>query len=77
MSDVKISQLPSAASITATDVAPVVTGGVTSKVTAQALVNGALSGGTANGIAYLDGSKNVSTSSNFTYDGTNAYLAGA
>ena len=35
MADVKISQLPAAASIASTDVAPVVTGGVTSKVTAQ------------------------------------------
>ena len=35
-----------------------------------------LSGGTANSIAYLNGSKVVSTSSNFTYDGTNVNLIG-
>ena len=69
MSDVKISALPAAASIASTDVAPVVTGGVTSKVTAQAIVNGGLSGGTANGVLYLDGSKAATSGSALTFDG--------
>ena len=71
MADVKISQLPAAASIASTDVAPVVTGGVTSKVTAQAIVNGGLSGGTANGVLYLDGSKAATSGSALVFDGTN------
>ena len=70
MADVKISQLPAAASIASTDVAPVVTGGVTSKVTAQAIVNGGLSGGTANGVLYLDGSKAATSGSALTFNGS-------
>ena len=77
MADVKISQLPAAASIASTDVAPVVTGGVTSKVTAQAIVNGGLSGGTANGVLYLDGSKAATSGSALTFDGTNLSLGSA
>ena len=76
MADVKISQLPAAASIASTDVAPVVTGGVTSKVTAQALVNGALSGGTANGVLYLNGSKQATSGSALTFDGSNIHVPG-
>ena len=47
MSDVKISALPAAATIASTDVTPVVTGGVTSKVTAQAIVNAPLAANVA------------------------------
>ena len=47
MSDVKISALPAAASIASTDVAPIVTAGVTSKVTAQAIVNAPLAANVA------------------------------
>jgi len=47
MSDVKISALPAAASISSTDVAPIVTAGVTSKVTAQAIVNAPLAANVA------------------------------
>ena len=71
MADVKISDLPSAASISSTDIVPVVTSGATKKVTANALLNGALSGGTANGVLYLNGSKVATSGSALTFDGTN------
>lgn len=47
MADVKISALPAATSISNTDVAPVVTGGVTKKASAQVIVNSALAASTA------------------------------
>ena len=42
MADVKISALPAATAVAATDVAPVVVGAVTQKATAAQIVTGAL-----------------------------------
>lgn len=47
MADVKISALPAATSISNTDVAPVVTAGVTKKASAQVIVNSALTASVA------------------------------
>jgi hypothetical protein len=42
----------------------------TKKVTAKDLVDGALNGGTANGVLYLNGSKAATSGSALTFDGT-------
>ena len=70
MSDVKISALPAVTSVATTDVIPVVTGGVTSKIGSQNFVNSGLSGGTANGLLYLNGSKAATSGSGLTFDGS-------
>ena len=86
MPDVKISALPEATSIASTDVAPVVTGGVTKKASAATIVNavlpapGAIGETTPNSGAFttlsaIDGSgvQNVSaTNTNYTASGTGA-----
>jgi hypothetical protein len=43
----------------------------TKKVTAKDLVDGALNGGTANGVLYLNGSKAATSGSALVFDGTN------
>jgi hypothetical protein len=49
----------------------------TKKVTAKDLVDGALNGGTANGVLYLNGSKAATSGSDLTYNGTNLALGGS
>ena len=82
MADKKISQLTTlvAANVApATDVVPIVdtSGTETKKITAKDLVDGALNGGTANGVLFLDGSKVATSGSVFTFDGTNARIGGS
>ena len=77
MPDVKISALPEATSIASTDVAPVVTGGVTKKASAATIVNavlpapGAIGGTTPNSGAFTT----LSASSTVSGTGFTNYLA--
>jgi hypothetical protein len=82
MADKKISALTAltAANVApATDVVPIVDTSATEtkKVTAKDLVDGALNGGTANGVLYLNGSKAATSGSDLTYNGTNLSLGGS
>jgi len=82
MADKKISALTAltAANVApATDVVPIVDTSATEtkKITAKDLVDGALNGGTANGVLYLNGSKAATSGSAFTYDGTAVTLGGS
>ena len=75
MADKKISQLTalSAANVaSATDVLAIVDTSATEtkKITAKDLIDGALNGGTANGVLYLNGSKVATSGSALTFDGT-------
>ena len=79
MADKKISALTAltAANVApATDVVPIVDTSATEtkKVTAKDLVDGALNGGTANGVLYLNGSKAATSGSALVFDGTNLGL---
>ena len=74
MADKKISQLTalSAANVaSATDVLAIVDTSATEtkKITAKDLIDGALNGGTANGVLYLNGSKVATSGSALTFDG--------
>ena len=76
MADKKISALTAltAANVApATDVVPIVDTSATEtkKVTAKDLVDGALNGGSANGVLYLNGSKAATSGSALVFDGTN------
>jgi hypothetical protein len=76
MADKKISQLTalSAANVaSATDVLAIVDTSATEtkKITAKDLIDGALNGGTANGVLYLNGSKVATSGTALTFDGTN------
>ena len=72
MADLKISQLTSATTpLDGTELVPVVQGGVTKKVTAEAVAATTQPSGTANGVAYLNSSKVLTTGSALTFDGTN------
>jgi hypothetical protein len=82
MADKKISALTAltAANVApATDVVPIVDTSATEtkKVTAKDLVDGALNGGTANGVLYLNGSKAATSGGDLTYNGTNVGLGGS
>jgi len=75
MADKKISQLTalSAANVApATDVLAIVDTSATEtkKITAKDLIDGALNGGTANGVLYLNGSKVATSGSALTFDGS-------
>ena len=75
MADVKISQLPVAATpLTGTELVPVVQGGVTDQTTVGAILTGTVPSGTANGVAYLNGSKALTTGSALQFDGSNLGL---
>jgi hypothetical protein len=82
MADKKISQLTalSAANVaSATDVLAIVDTSATEtkKITAKDLIDGALNGGTANGVLYLNGSKVATSGSALTFDGSNLGVAAA
>ena len=75
MADTKISALASASTpLAGTEVLPIVQSSATVKATIENVLNSAQPSGTANGVQYLNGSKQGTTSANFTYDGTNVYL---
>ena len=78
MADLKISQLPVATTpLAGTELVPIVQGGVTDQTTVQAILTGTVPSGTANGVAYLNGSKVLTTGSALTFDGTNLGLGTA
>jgi len=82
MADKKISALTAltAANVApATDVVPIVDTSATEtkKVTAKDLVDGALNGGSANGVLYLNGSKAATSGSALVFDGTNLGVGGS
>ena len=72
MANVKISNLTAAATpLAGTEVLPVVQSGTTVKASIANVQTATYSGGTANGVAYLNGSKVLTTGSALTFDGTN------
>jgi hypothetical protein len=86
MANVKISDLTAATTpLAGTEVLPIVQSGTTVKVSAANLTAGravsasslTLSGGTANGVAYLNGSKVVTTGSALQFDGVYLCVGGA
>lgn len=85
MADSKISALTAATTpLAGTEVLPIVQSGVTKKVAvsdltagrAVSMLSATLTGGTVNGIAYLDGSKVVTTGSALTFNGTTLNTTG-
>jgi len=81
MADKKISELTGATTpLAGTEVVPLVQSSTTKKVSVADLTAGrtvsvsglTVSGGTASRVAYLDGSKNLTTSDAFRYNGTNS-----
>jgi hypothetical protein len=72
MADSKISALPaSTVPLAGTEILPIVQSGVTKQVSVQNILSSAQPTGTANGVAYLNGSKVLTTGSALTFDGTN------
>ena len=72
MANVKISNLTAASTpLAGTEVLPVVQSGATVKASIANVQTATYSGGTANGVAYLDGSKVLTTGSALVFDGTN------
>ncbi len=81
MSDAKISQLPVATTpLAGTELVPIVQSSTTKQTTVDAVLTAgrpvaastlSLSGGTANGVTYLNGSKVLTSGSALTFDGTN------
>lgn len=72
MADKKISQLTSASTpLAGTEVLPLVQSGTTLKVTAENIFTTTQPSGNANGIVYLNGSKQATTSAAFFYNGSN------
>jgi len=71
MANVKISNLTAASTpLAGTEVLPIVQSGATVKASIANVQTATYSGGTANGVAYLNGSKVLTTGSGLTYDGT-------
>ena len=72
MADKKISQLTGAVTpLAGTEVLPLVQSGATLKVTAENIFTTTQPSGNANGIVYLNGSKQATTSTSFFYNGSN------
>jgi hypothetical protein len=80
MADTKISALPASTTpLAGTEVLPIVQSGVTVKVSVANLTAGraisasgvTVTGGTANGVGYLNGSQVLTTEPAFRFDGTN------
>jgi hypothetical protein len=75
MANVKISNLTAASTpLAGTEVLPVVQSGTTVKASIANVQTATYSGGTANGVAYLNGSKVLTTGSALVFDGTNLGL---
>jgi len=71
MANVKISNLTAASTpLAGTEVLPVVQSGTTVKASIANVQTATYSGGTANGVAYLNGSKVLTTGSALVFDGT-------
>jgi len=75
MANVKISNLTAATTpVAGTEVLPIVQSGATVKASIANVQTATYSGGTANGVAYLNGSKVLTTGSALVFDGTNLGL---
>ena len=75
MANVKISNLTAASTpLAGTEVLPIVQSGATVKASIANVQTATYSGGTANGVAYLNGSKVLTTGSALVFDGTNLGL---
>ena len=76
MADLKISALPaSTVPLAGTEVVPIVQSSTTKQVSVQNILSSVQPTGTANGVAYLNGSKVLTTGTAFVFDGTNLGLA--
>lgn len=72
MADTKISALSSATTpLAGTEVLPIVQSGVTKKASIESVLTSAQPSGTANGVAFLNASKVLTTVPTLTFDGTN------
>ena len=77
MANVKISNLTAASTpLAGTEVLPGVQSGATVKASIANVQTATYSGGTANGVAYLNGSKVLTTGSALVFDGTNLSTTG-
>jgi hypothetical protein len=77
MANVKISNLTAASTpLAGTEVLPIVQSGATVKASIANVQTATYSGGTANGVAYLNGSKVLTTGSALVFDGTNFSTTG-
>jgi hypothetical protein len=75
MADTKISALPASTTpLAGTEVLPIVQSGVTKKTSIESVLTSVQPSGTANGVAYLNGSKVLTTGSALTFNGTNLGL---
>lgn len=75
MADSKISALPaSTVPLAGTEVLPIVQGGSTKQVSVQNVLSSVQPTGTANSVAYLNGSKVLTTGTALKFDGTNLGL---
>lgn len=72
MADSKISALPASTTpLAGTEVVPLVQSSTTKNVSVENIFNATQPNGNANGIVYLNGSKQATTSASFFYNGTN------
>jgi hypothetical protein len=70
MADTKISALPASTTpLAGTEVLPIVQSGVTKKTSIESVLTSVQPSGTANGVAYLNGSKVLTTGSALTFNG--------
>ena len=75
MADIKISALPASTTpLAGTEVLPIVQSGVTKKTSIESVLTSVQPSGTANGVAYLNGSKVLTTGSALQFNGTNLGL---
>jgi hypothetical protein len=71
MADLKISALPAATTpLAGTEVLPIVQSGATKQVSVQNVLSSVQPTGTANGVAYLNGSKVLTTGTALVFDGS-------
>jgi len=78
MANVKISNLTAATTpLAGTEVLPIVQSGATVKASIANVQTAVYPGGTANGVAYLNGSKVLTTGSALVFDGTNLGVGAA
>jgi hypothetical protein len=77
MANVKISNLTAASTpLAGTEVLPIVQSGATVKASIANVQTATYSGGTANGVAYLNGSKVLTTGSSLTFSGSALAVTG-
>jgi len=78
MSDKKISQLTASTTpLAGTEVLPIVQSGVTKKTSVESVATATQPSGTANAVVFLNATKVPTTSSKFSFDGTNINLDNA